>query len=370
MLRICLTVLAGLVLCQSAAAGTTTFIAKRVFATDISRDGRFIILGGRNLTLLDRITGKRWGIGQGGNAVVSGDGRFVAFRAGSPNGVFRRDRDLKITVRVDLNAAGRPTSSDKRTLSPAISQDGRFVGFISDAAKLVPGDTNGFWDAFVRDMQTGVIERVSVDSNEQQGTGDTGDVGVPPYPTLAISRDGRFVAIATKAHLVPKEPTGGIFIRDRHLGTTVRVPVAFNKKPLFDQLDPSISDDGRFVTFTAKESRVGLQHIFVWDAELRVMERVDVSTNGVVADDDSYDSEVSPDGRFVVFVSGAKNLVPSGSGGVFIRDRRLHTTRRVTHNVLTHNVWGQPHVAAGGRFTVFIASVEGAFALFLYDQAN
>ena len=107
-------------------------------------------------------------------------------------------------------------------------------------------------------------------------------------------------------------------------------PVAFNRKPLFDQLDPSISDDGRFVTFTARESRTGVQHLYVWDAQLRVMERADVSTSGVLADRDSNKSEISPDGRFVVFRSRARNLVPSGRPGVFIRDRKQRTTRLVS----------------------------------------
>ena len=38
---------------------------------------------------------------------------------------------------------------------PAISADGRFVAFNSDATNLVPGDTNGARDVFVRDRQTG-----------------------------------------------------------------------------------------------------------------------------------------------------------------------------------------------------------------------
>ena len=98
------------------------------------------------------------------------------------------------------------------------------MGFVSAAGNLVPGDTNAWWDVFVRDMQTGTLERVSVDSDERQGVGEPDDARVPPYPTLALSRTGQFVAMATKAHLVPREPTGGIFIRDRQFGTTVRVP--------------------------------------------------------------------------------------------------------------------------------------------------
>ena len=61
-----------------------------------------------------------------------------------------------------------------------ISADGRFVAFYSMATNLVPGDTNGTGDVFVRDRQTGTTERVSVGSGGVQGDGDSfapGDLG-------------------------------------------------------------------------------------------------------------------------------------------------------------------------------------------------
>ena len=59
------------------------------------------------------------------------------------------------------------------SVRPAISADGRFVAFNSDATNLVPGDTNGADDVFVRDRQTGTTQRVSVGPGGVQGNGDS-----------------------------------------------------------------------------------------------------------------------------------------------------------------------------------------------------
>ena len=80
-------------------------------------------------------------------------------------------------------AAPRATAAAR---GPAISADGRFVAFDSDATNLVPGDTNGVHDVFVRDRRTGTTERVSVGRGGAQGNG--------PAIGPAISADGRFVA--------------------------------------------------------------------------------------------------------------------------------------------------------------------------------
>ena len=138
----------------------------------------------------------------GGAPSLSADGRFVAFFSGATDlvpdgstGVFINDRQTATTEWV---VAGN---------MPALSADGRFVAFVSRATNLVPGDTNGSWDVFVRDRQTGITERVSVDSAGNQGDGGSGSVGTSA-DRLAISADGRFVAFASDAtNLAPGTPT-------------------------------------------------------------------------------------------------------------------------------------------------------------------
>src|SRR5690606_31392716 len=87
--------------------------------------------------------------------------------------------------RISLSPSGEQGDAD--SLLPAISADGRYVAFVSDATNLVGGDTNEDFDVFVRDLQTGVTERVSVSTSGEQANGDSAQ-------QPAISPDGRFVA--------------------------------------------------------------------------------------------------------------------------------------------------------------------------------
>src|SRR5262249_1837010 len=151
---------------------------------------------------------------------ISGDGRFVAIESfagnlvdGDTNGVgdiFVHDRVTGATERVSVATDG--TQGDQRSLVPAISADGRFVAFDSDATGVGAVDTDGVGDIFVHDRVTGVTQRVSVESNGTQRSSGSF------FP--AISADGRYVEFEGGG-------TGGdIFVRDRIAGTTERANVA------------------------------------------------------------------------------------------------------------------------------------------------
>lgn len=57
------------------------------------------------------------------------------------------------------------------SFAPNISADGSFVVFHSDASNLVVGDTNGLTDVFLYELSSGAITRLSVDSLGQQAVG-------------------------------------------------------------------------------------------------------------------------------------------------------------------------------------------------------
>ena len=104
------------------------------------------------------------------NPSISADGRYVAFNsyasnlvAGDTNGT--ADVSSR-TCRPAPSPESRPTPAGRRettSYSFRISADGRYVAFYSDASNLVAGDTNGTYDVFVKDLQTGAITRVSAD---------------------------------------------------------------------------------------------------------------------------------------------------------------------------------------------------------------
>src|SRR3990170_4575657 len=160
---------------------------------------------------------------------ISGDGRYVAFRSPATNlvaadtnalsDVFVHDRQTGATERVSVTSAGGQGSGG-HSYEPSVSDDGRYVAFRSRATNLVAGDTNGTDDVFVRDRQTGVTVRVSVDSSGVQGNGGSYEP--------SVSGDGRYVAFRSVAsNLVPGDDNAvqDIFVHDRQTGATERVSV-------------------------------------------------------------------------------------------------------------------------------------------------
>jgi Tol biopolymer transport system component len=159
---------------------------------------------------------------------LSRNGRLVAFESsvrllpGDTNNledVYFRDRAAGVTTLVSATSSRTPGIGSQR---PAITPDGRFIAYDSDADNLVPGDTNGNGDVFIKDLSTGTTRRVSV----ADGGGDPNASASQP----AISADGRFVAFVSGAtNLVPDDTNGrgdDVFVRDLSAGTTERVSVS------------------------------------------------------------------------------------------------------------------------------------------------
>ena len=259
---------------------------------------------------------------------LSADGRFVAFvsRAenlvpGDSNGfadVFVRDRTLGTIDRVSLDsngAQGNAHSGTHRTLS--ISADGRFVAFESEATNLVPGDTNGRWDVFVRDWQFGTTERVSVGNGAEPGAAQ----GNQHSFSSSMSADGRFVAFCTESsNLVPEDSDAqaDVLVRDRWNATTELVSLDLPGSGFLDSFRPAISADGRWVAFEHSDE------IYLRDRGTATTELVTVPLGGKSPIHDSHRPAVSADARFVTYDSWLSNLVPDDtvfSLDVFLRDR-------------------------------------------------
>jgi Tol biopolymer transport system component len=238
--------------------------------------------------------------------------------------VFVHDRQTGQTARVSVASSG--AEGEGASWNAAISADGRYVAFESDARNLVTGDTNGREDVFVRDRQTAQTTRVSVSSTGAQGTGHS------VWP--AISADGRYVAFESDArNLVAGDSNNlrDVFVRDRQAGQTTRVSVASDGTQGDDFSSyAAISADGRYVAFYSGASTLvagdtnGAWDVFLRDRQAGQTTRVSVASDGAQANSNSYIAAISADGRCVAFFSDASNLVAGDTNwcrDVFVRDR-------------------------------------------------
>ena len=267
---------------------------------------------------------------------ISANGRFVAFESDASNlvpgdtndtrDIFVHDRDAHLTERISISSSGEQGNSGSAYTS--ISADGRYVVFESAASNLVPGDTNGESDIFVRDRKTGVTVRLSVSSSGEQGSFGSYDP--------SISANGRFIAFDSFAsNLVPGDTNDNTdtFVHDRETGETVRVSISSSgAQGNSVSFDTSISANGRFVTFHSYAQNLvpgdtnNDADIFVHDRNSGMTELISVSSTGQQGNGESLYPSISADGRFVVFRSDANILVPddiNSYGDIFVTENSL-----------------------------------------------
>ncbi|MEW6271215.1 MAG: hypothetical protein AB1689_18190, partial [Thermodesulfobacteriota bacterium] len=334
----------------------------------VSADGRFVafVSGASNLVpgdtnflldvfVHDRVAGTTERVsvasdgteaaGQSATPSLSGDGRYVAFASaagnlvpGDTNGrfdVFVHDRVAATTERVSVASDG--SQGDFDSISPSISEDGRYVAFASAASNLVAGDGNSSFDVFVRDMLAQTTVRVSVASDGTQGN----NLSLSPR----ISGDGSVVVFHSfSSNLVAGDTNNvpDVFAHHVASGQTVRASVASGGTQGNQQsVGASVSADGRFVAFDSDASTLvpndlnGRTDVFVHDLTTGVTERVSVASDGSEGNNRSGfldPPSLSADGRFVAFTSGASNLVPDDTNNVvdvMLHDRATGQTARV-----------------------------------------
>jgi hypothetical protein len=248
--------------------------------------------------------------------------------------VFVHDRDTGTTERVSIATAG--TQANDESYSPAISSAGRFVAFSSDATNLVINDTNNKTDIFVHDRTLGVTERVSVASDGTQANGDS------ILPAIsADGRFVAFSSEASNLVAGDTNNQADIFLHDRQSDTTELIvgPAEFNIGAGIIIVAPAISPDGDFVGFRSNADDLVAGDTnnsfdsFLVARDTLIAERLSLSSSEVQGNSDSGRPSISSNNRYGVFSSIATNLVSNDTNGfedVFVRDRDAGQTRRVS----------------------------------------
>lgn len=270
-------------------------------------------------------------------------------------------RTRRISVAEDGSQLARASES------PRMSPDGRFIAFASRSPKLISGDDNRVTDVFVWDRTTKKIEMISVSSKGEPGNG-------PSFPN-ALSSDGRFVVFTSVAsNFVEGDVDPGleealdVFIHDRDMGTTERISVNSVGDPaLGPSFDADVSADGRFVAFVSgadnldENDKNGTYDVFVRDRELGTTDLVSKNSDAEAGNLSSFAPSISADGSLVAFDSDADNLVEGDTN--FAADTFAHHT--VTGATRLASVssegilgrWGgvDPIISADGRFVTFLS---------------
>lgn len=296
-----------------------------------------------------------------GSPVISADGRYVAFESGATNltalpdsngftDIYVKDTQTGAVIRASLSSTGVEPNNESEVLS--ISGDGRYVVFDSDADNLVLNDANGFGDIFVRDMQTNTTIGVSVNGNA--GGFDA-----------SISLDGNYVVFnSSSTNFVPDDTNGrvDVFVYSMLTGQIVRASVnSSGVQGDWHSTEPSISGDGRYVTFSTSSNfssvdTYGYIQLYVRDMQAGIT-TLATFKDGFAMVGESDASEISADGRYIVYSFDDK-----GDGmptrWLYLHDRVAATNRMVVSAGIMEYEWNPllPSISGDGRFLVFVSS--------------
>ncbi len=322
---------------------------------------------------------------------ISTNGQFVLFESSASNlvandtnnaqDVFVRDVVNGTTTLVSVNTNGWSGSGESR--DPAMTSDGRYIAFTSAAGDLVPGDTNGIPDIFVRDLQSNTTTLVSIGAMSTGSTVPTGSSEVPE-----ITPDGRYVAFFSSAtNLVPGTTTPGeIYVRDLVAGTTLWASASANaiSQSVTGSTNEvscnfSISADGQFVAFEVCTNSPSGGIILRYNLQSSL---TDVIYSNAPVPTESFecihDLDMTPDGRFVAYVATVGNNSLTNTT-IYLWDAQTGSNTLVSPDLITglpaNGVCDSPVVSTNRRYVAFLSAgtdlvtnlLNGQYHVYLRD---
>lgn len=316
----------------------------------------------------------------GGGTIVDNDGSGGSTIPPLDPGEIRRVSLANDGTEGESPAASCDSFMPVGAQNEALSANGRYVAFASDADNLVPGDSDLAIDTFVHDNVTGTTERVSVQNDGSEFPVDW--YSVNPWQSgryqPAISADGRFVTFLNSSD-------GQVYLRDRVAATTEMISVKTDGSPADDVPGSgvsSISADGRYVAFSSNSPGItspappaGHTGLYVRDRVLGVTRLVNVYAQDHGGYYDWSGPVISADGRFVAFNDASSTIVTGDTNGcadTFVYDMTTGTTERVSVTSAGVEQSGgaacslyRPVISGDGRyigFTSYATNLYGAGA--------
>lgn len=328
--------------------------------------------------------------------IPSPDGRFVPFLSwidlpDMGGGLYLLDRESGEIEALNISESGEIGDSsypyEMLHAAISISDDGRFVMFLSRASNLVPDDDNGEApDLFLLDRETGTLERIITS-------------GMAGFPTEAlwggvISGNGRYIAFDSNvAGERDTNGTGDVFLYDRNLERLRLVSIGLDGFSANGRSQvTAISPDGQYLLFASAASNLvpddnngsddSIMDSFLYDQQTNDIERVTVGVDGIELDNYSYASDLSPDGRYIVFASGASNAFPNDTAetgrNVYRLDRETGELLLISRSIDGGYSQGwsyEPSISDDGRWIAFASDANdlvpddtnGFRDIFLFD---
>jgi len=269
---------------------------------------------------------------------ISRDGRFVTYSSYADNivtgdtndtgDVFVYDRQTKVPTRISVSSSGG--QANNLSSGSAISEDGRYVTFLSSASNLAAGDSNGVRDVYVHDRTDGSTELIS--------KSPSGEVSDARSSAVALSADGRYVTFQSTAQNLSGGDDGDtnkLFLHDRNSGRNLSVGVYSSNYAIPADIPgnsgssvDSITEDGSVILFESKSENIvsvdpdranrGLLWTYAWDALTNSIEVV-APAHGRFT---SW-PRISPEGGFIAKIGEGDQvqLIDRSSGAVKVLNR-------------------------------------------------
>lgn len=326
--------------------------------------------------------GVHGGSGAGG-AVISADGRFVAFLSASSNLVSGPSSgalyDIYVAevggtgiVRASTGTGGA-LATDGRALNPDISATGRWLVFESDSSGYAAGGSTSQTDIFLKDLQTGSLTRISTSTTGGDGNGES--------INAHVSADGDFVVFQSAAsNLVSGDGNGytDIFLWEAATGqlTNISALLAPVSNPNNGNFRPDVAyygDENAIVVFETGRNLVAADtsngtDVYAYNFRSGALQLVSSKADGSGVQLSSGDASISDDGRWVVFTSASDALVPgdaNGTADIFVKDLYTGAIALVSKSaagVAANGPSGHARISSGGDWIVFESSASNLAA--------
>ncbi len=327
---------------------------------------------------------------------LSSDGRFIVFQSGATNlvsgdensadDIFIFDKEGEDGSQVELiSVDSDETASNGSSSNGAVSSDGRYVVFQSNATNLVSGDVNSASDIFLRDRTDGTTIRVSVNDDGDEADGDS----INPR----ISSDGRYIVFQSAATNLVSDDTNeqiDIFLHDTDSETTTRISLsATDVEGDGDSTNPDISSDGNIIVFESEATNLiddddnAFSDIFAFNISGDTITKISADTGSDDSDGNSTLPRISGDGSSVVFLSEASDLVSADTNNlqdVFLYTFSDESIIRVNEGSPQNadGVSDNPSISTDGNYVAFQSSATNltsgdsndADDIFVYDVEN